>query len=175
MTTQMIISKLNWRQIIIHLAAAWFFMHAFLTLAYLKDIEVVDIIRREGSENALNNSAEYGVTITRILNMAVWGGLGSTVGLFVAFIVSVIISIRKHWHWINSVVVLVVAYLLSWFGLTGWVYLKEVLLTPGTIFRDTIWEFLTNGLLLLAIGIFLFSWRKVNDFIGGKRVNPTFQ
>ncbi len=159
------ISRLNWRQILIHFVAAWFFMFAFQTLATLHDIKLVDIFR-QSDENNIRNSLEInGTTVSDLLYFNMWNGIGKTVGLLIAFIISLIISIRKKWFWFNSFIVLILLYILSWFELLGWTYLKRIFLKPGYFFENTTFEFLVNGAILLSLGLLTFFLSQTNKFI----------
>lgn len=159
------ISRLNWRHILIHFVAAWFFMYAFQTLATLHDIKLVDIFRQSDAGNIRNNLELNGRTVSDLSYFKLWNGIGKTPGLLIAFIISLIISIRKKWFWFNSFIVLMLMYILSWFGLTGWKYLKRIFLKPGDFFENTTFEFLINGLILLTLGLLTFFLHHTNKFI----------
>ena len=170
MTTRNFISRLNWRQILIHFIATWFFVFAFQTLFYLNDIKLIDIIRQSGQENITKALNANGTSTSDLLNFTRLIGVGSTVGLLVAFIISLTISIKRHWFWVNSVIVLVATYFLNWFGLLGWTSLKQIFLTPGQIFANTILEFLVNAIFLLTLGLLMFFLRRPTEFIDRNNV-----
>jgi hypothetical protein len=86
-----------------------------------------------------------------------WKAIGSFLGLITAFLISLLISRKQNWYWVNSVFVLSISFLSGRVGAFGWRYLKIIFLKPGSFFGDyTIGDFLTNGLVMLAIGLLLF-------------------
>ena len=165
MTLQKFIERLNWRQVAVHFIATWFFMYSFQTLAVLHNINLIGTVRQSTKENLIERLNENGTAASDVFNFTLWTGIGNTIGLLVAFIISLTIAIRRNWFWFNSLIVLILAYTLSWFNLLGWRYLRNIFLTPGEIFKNTTLEFLTNGIILLTIGLFIFFLTKGNKFI----------
>jgi len=165
MTLHKFIARLNWRQVVIHFIATWFFMYSFQTLAILHDTNLVDVFRHSGKDNLAKALNENKISASDLTYFTVWTSFGNTIGLLVAFVISLTISIRRNWFWFNSFIVLVLEYILSWLGLLGWAYLKNIFLTPGGIFKNTTLEFLTNGMILLTLGLLAFFLNKTNNFI----------
>ena len=165
MTLQKFIARLNWRQVVIHFIATWFFMYSFQTLAFLHNTKLIGLIRQSSNGDITKSLNQSGIPASELLYFNLWTGIGNTIGLLVALIISLTISIRQKWFWVNSIIVLVLAYSLSWFNLLGWTYLKKIFLTPGEIFRNTTLEFLTNGIILLTLGLLTFFLSKANNFI----------
>ena len=165
MTLRKFLRRLNWRQVAIHFIATWFFMYSFQTLAALHNTDLIDIVRQSSQEDITKALSESTTSAYQLVYFNLWTGIGNTVGLLVAFIISLSLSIRRKWFWFNSFIVLLVAYVLSWFGLLGWTYLKIIFLTPGEIFSNTTLQFLTNGILLLSLGLLTFFMSQSNKFI----------
>ncbi|MEO6141034.1 MAG: hypothetical protein ABIP22_09525 [Ginsengibacter sp.] len=165
MTLQKFITRLNWRQVLIHFIATWFFMYSFRALAVLHDTNLADIFRHTGSNNLQKNLNENKISASDFSDFVVWISVGNTVGIFTAFIISLTISIKRKWFWFNSFLVFVLVNILSWLNLSGWNYLKKIFLTPGEIFNNTTLEFLTTGLILLILGLLTFFLPTTNKFI----------
>jgi hypothetical protein len=161
------ISKLNWRQVLIHLIGTWFFMHAFQTLSYLYNTDLIIVIRQPTEELQMKSLRESGTTLPELIDFTRVVNISNSIGLLAAFIVSLTISLKRHWFWFNSFLVFVITYLLNWFDLPGWSFLKNIFLTPGEIFRNTTLEFLSNGIILLVPGLLCFFLKPVNKFITG--------
>lgn len=159
------IHKLNWRLILIHFIAAWFFMHFFQTLAFLSDIELVDMIKNKAESDFVSTIKKNDVCSSRLLYLSISISLGNTVGLLVAFIISLIICIKRKWFWLNSLIVFISAYTLSWFNLLGWTYLKNIFLSAGELFNNTTTQVLINSLILLTLGLLFFFFPALNRFI----------
>ncbi|WP_426668741.1 hypothetical protein ACPPVU_21215 [Mucilaginibacter sp. McL0603] len=170
MTLSNFLSKLNWRLMVIHFIACWFFIYAFQQLAFLHDIE---LSKAYMSTKSTDNSKMLAIIkrfgYNRIYIETLWINLGGPVGFFTGFVISLLISLKNKWYWLNSVIVFVVIFLLMRYGLLGWHYLKQIFLSPGDLFKSITAYFLTNGLIMMAIGLCLFFMRWSIRFINGNR------
>ena len=168
MTLSNFIARLNWRQIVIHFAACVFFIFAFTTLSYLYDTKIVDIARlgNSGLDEAVKNNK---LTAPDLTYFVLWTSISGTIGLLVAFLISLFISIKRRWFWVNSLIVLLVIYFLRWLTDFGWSYLRKYFWAPGHLFSNTATEFIINGTLLIGIGLFLFFANWTNQFINQKK------
>ena len=145
--------KLNWRQTLIHFLAFWFFIYAFLTLSYLHDPEEI---------KQLSNKFTPAPGLT---NLELWESISGQAGLLVALMISISISIKRHWFWINSFIPFLLIYFLFKFDLLGWSLLKSTFLSLGQRFNHAIAEILFIGIVLLAIGLLIFYSKTINRFI----------
>lgn len=158
MTIHNIILKLNWRQIVIHFIATWFFIRSFFMLARLHDLKDYEVLTKEWQMHSYSHA--------RLLSVWIWLFISSYVGLIVAFSISLSISNKKKWFWMNSVIILVSNYLLTKFNFDGWNYVKFIFLAPGEFFHiHTVTYYLATGLPMLAVGIILFFSKYTNHFI----------
>ena len=173
MTLQTFIVRLNWRQIVMHFIATWFFMYSFQTLSFLHNLKLTDLVRQSKESEIIKALHNSGISVSETLYFTLWIHLGKTIGIVTAFVLSLILSIERKWFWVNSFIVLFLAYGLSWFSSLGWRYLNKIFLTPGQIFKNTLLEFLTNGLILLMLGLLTFFVAKSNKFIekGGAAIS----
>jgi hypothetical protein len=165
MTLNKSIERLNWRLIATHFIATWFFMYSFETLAALHYTTLIDIYRHSNKGNLEKALIENNINASDLAYFYFWTRFGNTIGLLVAFIISLTISIRRKWFWFNSFIVLTTLYVLSRFDLLGWTYLKYIFLRPGTVFKSTTFEYLTNGIILLVLGLLTFFLTKTTKFI----------
>ena len=141
-------SKINFRQLFIHFLASWFFIYAFHTLSSLYDYSFLYTAAEH--LNRTNDPQRFASDMY-IINES------GAIGLIVAYIISWQISLRRNWFWLNSVIVFAIAFVLKYNNLLGWSSLQHVFLAPGHVFRvNSIACFLTNGLIMLAIGLVLF-------------------
>jgi hypothetical protein len=170
MTHQNFISKLNWRQILTHFLAFWFFIHAFDTLSYLYNTRLLDIVRHSNSQDFKQNFIDNYVSAADLTYFVFWTNISGFIGLIVAFVISVAISIKRNWFWLNSLIVLVVTYVLYRVDLLGWSYLKKFFWRFGQTFSDIKVEFIVNGALLLMIGLLIFFLKRPNTFIESRRL-----
>ena len=165
MTLQTFIVKLNWRQIVMHFIATWFFMYSFQTLSFLHNLKLADLTRQSKESEIIKSLHNSGISVSEIHYFTLWIHISKTIGILTAFVLSLILWIKRKWFWVNSFIVLFFAYGLSWFSSLGWRYLHKIFLTPGEIFKNTLLEFLTNGLILLMLGLLTFFVAKSNKFI----------
>jgi len=172
MTIKKFIAQLNWRLVAVHYLAAWFFMYSFQTLAVLHNTALLNILTKQGSHDIEPILSQHGIAASELTDFVLWTSVANTAGLLVAFGISLAISTRRKWFWFNSLLVLVLAIILARLDQLAWQYLKSILLMPGKICSSAAMEFLVNGLLMLAIGLFIFMWPKTNRFIeNGRLVN----
>ena len=150
-------STLNWRLIIIQLVSLWFFFYAFQTLAFLHD--------RAFAEPTLNSIIRATQKPRYALDKTFIEQIGN-IGLVVAYILWWWLASKKGWHWINGVIAFVVAFALGYYNWFGWDHLSSIFLAPGRLFKQTsVWNFLVNGAIMLAIGLALLYWKKIQAFI----------
>ncbi len=170
MTFQNFIARLNWRQILLHFIAFWFFIHAFQTLSYLYDTKLIDAVRQ--SNGQLNNQTliDNNIEASDLTYFVLWTSVSGFVGLLVAFIISLAISIKRHWFWINALIAFLLTYILYRFNLLGWTYVKQFFWYLGQKFNNSTIEFLFNGLILLIIGVLIFFLRRPNRFIENNKL-----
>ena len=171
MTPHTFISKLNWRQVLIHFFGAWLIAQSFPLLTKLcsiKSYENLQIITGNDKEKIqllLNNDFYNDAFFYFWFTEATW-----ILGLLAAFIISLVIAKRKKWFWVNSLIVFILLFVLMRWKISGWGFLKYIFLAPGEIFRSNLLWLLTNGLVLLGLGLFVFYYKKFNDFIDGRKI-----
>lgn len=151
-------SRLNWRQILIHFIATWFFIQSFFLLSSLHDLKGCEVFTQKWQSESFDRA--------RLLSEINWLYTSPYVGLLVGFSISLFITIKKKWFWVNSAIVLVLSYFLKRFDFDGWHYLKFIFLTPGQYFdHHSALYYLSNGIPMLTIGLLLFFLKLTNRFI----------
>lgn len=159
-------ARINWRQIVIHMLAFLFFMYAFEALIYLFHLDTINTARASGF-NTKDLSKEQVITTDDLYLLLVWKSLSGSVGLLTAFVISIILSIKRRWFWFNSFLsFLLVLFLLK---LPFWDYTKQLFYYPGQLFSNSLLKFLTNCILLLLIGLLFFFLKPINRFISGSK------
>lgn len=158
------ISRINWRQILVHAIAAWFLMYAFRTFSYLFHLELIDAAF-SSNVNLKKMMEEKGTTFEELHSFLVWESFSSTIGLFAALLLSLFLSVKRSWLWLNSFIAFILMFFLNWFHFTGWDYLRSIFYYPGTLFTNTLFKFLIDGLILLVPGLFLFFSKSITRFI----------
>jgi hypothetical protein len=148
-------SNFIFRLMAIHFIAFCLFIYAFQVLAFLHDysflFSLTEHINRVNFPEKFNADMEFVVQ-------------AGNIGLLVAYVISWIISNKQNWHWINSVVIFLLAFLLKNFALSS--ALDKVLLSPGGPFK--IYSFtghILTGIILIAIGLVLFLSKRIIRFI----------
>ena len=157
--------SLNARLILIHLVAFWLFFYAFQSLGFLHDHgffnPAFDRVNRVTFPERYNADKTF---VEQAGNL----------GLLLAYIISWFICSKRGWHWINGVIVFIIAFALgnaNWFG---WDHLYKIFLTPGRIFPiGSIWRYWTDGLIMLLLGSLLFFLGVIKRYID--RGNPEYK
>lgn len=158
-------SRINWRLLLVHFIAFWFFIFAFKTLSFVTDTRLIYFRFSPFTDAVRKTLSEQGVTGQDLSYYRLWVSISGYIGMGVAFIISLIISLRKGWFWGNSLMLLNIAYLLYKYTNMGVPYIGKVFLLLKFIFTDPLWEYPIRGIILLALGIFVFSFPKFNRFI----------
>jgi len=159
------IYRLNFRQIIIHFIAAWCLMYAFQTLFSLHEIKMINIYRQTDTNRILFEFDKQGITGTDLVNFTFWTNVGKTIGLLIAFTISITISLKKGWFWLNSTIVLILAYGLAWTEFLGLDLLKNLYYLRGLIFIHINLLLITLSIIFSFFGLIIFFHRKPNHFI----------
>jgi hypothetical protein len=150
--------KLNARQLVIHFMAAYFFIFALRTLISLVDYAFLY------TNIALKSSIYYQEREAKDVSYLT---LGENIGLIIAYLLSWQVSKKYDWFWLNSVVVLVVAFALNYFNFLGWDYLKSYFLYPGhLVFAiNSQASLITDVIVLSGIGSLLIFLKPIINFI----------
>jgi hypothetical protein len=157
MASSNFLSKLNWRLIIIHTIACGFFIYGFKWLVYLHD---TDFWLRLEHVDLSHIPPER---ITANLHLQVYFAFA---GLFTGFIISLLLSVKHKWFWLNSVLVLLASFTLMQLDLYGWGILKHVFELPGLIFKGHYAAYIiTNAAVMILIGIIVFVMKPLTRFI----------
>jgi len=149
-------SNLNARLIIIHLIAFWFFFYAFQTFAFLHDPDL--LIPRLAAMIHVTFPQRFNFDKTLIEQLG-------NLGILVAYVISWFIASKWNWHWINGVIVFVIAFALGNLKWFGWDTLSGIILAPGKLFNKAVVNILVNGTIMLAVGLALLLLKGVIKYI----------
>lgn len=157
-----LLSNLNGRLLIVHLAAFWLFFYAFQTLAFLRDAAFFNPAVVHINHLQFPDRFTYYVTFIHQLG---------NIGLLVAYIISWFISSKRGWHWINCTLIFLFLFVMGNVHIRGdyylgWSHLAQFFLAPGKLFiLGSKWSYILNGGLMLAIGCLLFFYKPLIRFI----------
>lgn len=158
---------------LVHFVATCLFINAFRCFSYLTNTRLHDAMQMSSNDydrflRTYNYSPGQIMMYTECV-MISW-----FLGLLVAFPISLFISIRKKWFWLNSLIPSLLIYLF-------WNYPKIIFLLPRTFLKHTSNQttifFFTNGLMFLSLGIVVFFNKRIGRFIckGNSRKQNTQQ
>ncbi len=163
MTTSTFINKLNWRLILTHLVASLFLVLATRQLILLRDIELAKSFKDFGSD-ALTHLTRKNNIPTRITYASFWTNLAPLIGLVVAFIISLTLTIKWRIFWVNALIGFILGIILNRLGVFNYKIVNEILYSPGDLISQfgIQYEFITNGCILILLGLFVFfnKWTK---------------
>ncbi len=179
MTLSNFISKLNWRLMVVHFVAYWFLFEAFEYFAICYDYRFIyDFSNQHHFSRHITNDDFRRMNVNdwkRILNDNMIINLMPLISFLITFGLSLFISIRKKWYWVNPVFIFlfVLSLKVLWVRLkieiTPWTFLRFVFRAPGYLFKGSVWHFIINGTVMLIIALSLFFWKRVNKFIDGNK------
>lgn len=155
-------ARINWKQVLVYTIAIWFVTYAFETLSYLFHLKTINAARLHG----VNAFEKSGVTPGDLSLFLIWKTFAGAIGWLTAFFISLVLSIKRGWFWLNSLLSLAFALMLLRIHL--WEYVKTVFYFPGRLASNLSIEFLINGVLLLSIGLLIFFSQAINRFIRGR-------
>ena len=92
-----ILKRLNYKLILLHFIATWIFIHSFYILSYLHDIEFTEFIMK--NRNQVSDFDKIPFDTKRMSDFFMITGVSKFIGLLVAFIISLSISIYRKWFW----------------------------------------------------------------------------
>jgi hypothetical protein len=165
MIFQKFIARLNWRQVIIHFIAFWFFSYSFLTFSYLHNRTLIEVARNSKAPISIATFIDNKISGKDLSNFLLWNNLAPLAGLLISFFIALMISKKHHWFWLNSMLAFIACYFLWSNDLLGWNYLSPAFLKPGKVFKNITLEFFSNGLLLLIVGLLVLYLKPVTEFI----------
>lgn len=157
--------RINLKLIVIHSIALWMFAFSFQTFGYLSNVDLSEFIRHSPSEKTNLTIPAYDAGAIYSLQLTI--EICKTLGIVVGFVLSLIISRKRNWYWLNSLLAFILMMLLRFFDLLGWSYLKNLFLFPSQI-GTGFWYYFINGLVMLTIGIILLS---INKSINSSKAN----
>ncbi|HVV56660.1 MAG TPA: hypothetical protein VHC47_15100 [Mucilaginibacter sp.] len=93
-------------------------------------------------------------------------------GILICFIISLVLSIKNKWLWLNSLIVLIAEFGSFCIDRFYWSSVKSFFMFPGIPFKSD-WGFnFTGGMFMIAIGMTLFFWKRIIRFIDGTKAHP---
>ena len=158
--------KINLLQILIHFIATYFFAFSATVFSRLYNLRVVKITTENGIDNVINNSEKYKITAMDMWNFTFSTEISSFLGIFIAFLISIFISIRKKWSIINSFIVLLISIISKKIGFLNWIWNQlNSFICPGKYITDLKLNILISGTFLLTIGCLIFFLKILNNKI----------
>jgi len=133
---------IHWDQIILYFVAFWLCSHAFLVFACLFDLHTAENVRTL-------QPLDHSTFNTGSLNT--YMAIGRVVGIFIGFAYAISLARSRGGNWINPAIAFAVTLLLGLFNLLGWSQVKNVFLSPGSIFSGALY-YLVDGIILLLLG-----------------------
>ncbi|MBS1529087.1 MAG: hypothetical protein JSU01_02165 [Bacteroidetes bacterium] len=117
-----------------------------------------------------DNNQPYGIRLYMDLIYAVYAGLA---GILIAFLISLVLSIKHKWFWLNSLFVLLAglgSFLVDRFY---WKHVKFIFMSPGLLFKSDWWFNFIGSIFMLVIGLCLFFSKRIIRFLNGRNTQAT--
>ena len=165
MAFKTIISRLSWRQVLIHFVAIWLFSLSFQAFSYLHDTKLLGELIFAKQNNIDVKTIMEGKSGEELTDIIYYSTIGSIAGLLVGFTISLIISIKRKWPWLNSVLALLSIFILGRLGISESYFLRAIFLFPGIILKSITLTVIINASILLLFGCLLFFVSNLNKSI----------
>lgn len=158
--------------------AAHFIATCFLVLASQQflifvDFELVSIVQKNGTRKALEILDKCQDLQDRIQNFSFWTSASPYIAILIAFVVSLMVTIKNKLFWLNSVIVLIIAYTCVRSG----VFISAPLIKAVSFFSKILspfpflYKIIISGSVFICIGVYLFLSKKVIQIISKKEGN----
>lgn len=159
--------RINWRLIVVHFAATSFIILAVMQFMFLNDLNFIELINKYGPGEWIKYAVKEEDFSARIGYFTVWINLSGFIGLLLAFIMSLILTIKNKALWINALSVFIIAFFLRRFGFFDNKVVSGIFFSPGNFVSHfgVQYKFITNGVILTLAGLFIFFSRWTNRFI----------
>ena len=153
-----IFSKLNPRQIAVHLLATFFLILAARQSVVLSDMGFILAVEKYGFPDVWNHLVKEADFSARLTYFTLWNNLAVLFGLLFSFVISLTLTIKRKKFWLNAVIILLMALLLNRLGLFHLKIIDGIFFSFGDLFTGMglPYKFIANGLLLSFIGLFIF-------------------
>jgi putative Mn2+ efflux pump MntP len=163
-----IISKLNWRLIIIHIIATTFVIYGVRQFAWLTDLDLYDALSKYGIDfqkhlhrtNDLTDTERWSLYFNRIFYTCL-------TALILSFIISLTFTIKWEMHWLNPVLVLIAGFLFYRLRIFNYSFYYTLANFIGDLFSKfgREYPYIINGAILITIGLFFFFSRWTKNYI----------
>lgn len=156
-----LLERINWRLIVIHFIATFFFVSAAYQLSILNDWKYIEAVNTYGLELGIKKYMSQ--DNYPFVYYLIWIKLAPVIGLLTAFLFSLFLTIRMKILWINSLIAFLLAFIFNKIG----AFQNDIIdyiFYPGNSFVQygIQYKFIVNGVILLSIGLLLFlsKWSK---------------
>lgn len=167
------INKINWRLIAIHLIGTFFIVLAARQFIFLNDMGIIKSFDKYGYPDAFKHLVKEENFMVRFSHFTLWNNLAPIIGILIAFIISLFLTIKKKIFWLNAVIVFAIALLLNKLGLFENSTLDDLFFPIGkmAIRFGLQFKFITNGTVYALVGILFFFSKQTNRLAYGQTNN----
>jgi hypothetical protein len=161
-------NKINWRLLLIHFIATFFFILSVKQFTPLSDIELIELIDKYGVKDGVSHLNDTDIFSGRIEHLFYMLLMSEPIGLLLGFAVSLTIVLRKKIYWLNAVIVALATYVLIRLGFYNLNIFKTIFFSFGRLTTPLISlkiKLITNGVLLLFFGLFILFNKWTNKYI----------
>lgn len=146
------LNSVSWKQVLTNTIAFWLISNGCGTLSFLSELNLAELARQHANSGGeLPNDG----TAIAVGKMFIGTAIVIIIWLLFAFFISVIVSARRKWYWVNSVLALILVVLANHYLPSGNYFLLTM---PGSQFTGA-WYYILYGIVMVVIGIILL-WPK---------------
>ncbi|HEY4286271.1 MAG TPA: hypothetical protein VGN00_04150 [Puia sp.] len=107
------VRRLNWRQILVHFLAAWLLTYASELFGYFRNIPFMEVLMKRDSNFTFQYIKSKNLGTTDIYSYALFVNEVWLIGLLLAFLISLNLSLKRRWWWGNSLIVIILVYFIK--------------------------------------------------------------
>ena len=97
---------------------------------YLSTINLIKLFRHSNEHITRIPLDENGMSVSNRTDLLFSASVAGLIGLTVGFVISLAISINRHWLWLNSMIALLIMIIPIKPGFLKWNYLREIFWGP---------------------------------------------
>jgi hypothetical protein len=156
--------KFNWRLIVLHIVVTFLLVLSTEQLSRLTAINLVNLVDKYGNHSAqhINAFTEFSHQLSQFY---IWRAILMLSSFILVFILSMIISVRNKFSFLNALIVLIISFLAFRYGIFFNYFTRLVFLFPGSLIAELslLMSFIVNGVYLFALSLFLLYSRFIKQ------------
>ena len=148
--------KFNWRLIALHVAVMFLLVLSAEQLARLTAIQLLQLVEKYG-KNLNKHLKEIPDFLDQMTRYYEWQVYLPLIALILSFILSIIISVRNKFSFLNAIIALIIVFFGFRYGIFFSYFTRSIFYFPGRLIARSslLMSFILNGAYLFALSFIL--------------------